>query len=208
MRWLAGASAAVLVLALVMAAVGCGDQGKASPAVIPSSTVSAASAATPMPGAGPLKPALVLRSPGFGDGDEIPREYTCHGRDISPPLNWTDPPAGTRAFAFVVEDLDSPGGRFVHWLLYSIPPETRQLAADMPATAELPNGALQGTNDFGKIGYGGPCPPPDTVHRYVFVLYALDRPVSLESGASGSEFRDAVEGYTLAECRLTGTYGW
>ena len=151
--------------------------------------------------------AFVLKSPAFAEGSPIPRRYTCEGEDLSPPLEWEDPPAGTRAFALAVEDPDAPRGVFVHWVLYNLPGDARSLPEGVPARERLESGALQGRNDFGRIGYGGPCPPRGHgTHRYFFTLYALDAPVDLPPGADLARLRRAMEGHILGQARVMGTY--
>lgn len=143
-------------------------------------------------------------SPAFDAGGSIPREHTCDGADRSPPLRWGDPPDGTRAFALVVDDPDAPRGTWVHWLGWDIPATARGLPEGVgPEAQEL----VQGTNDFKKIGYGGPCPPPGHgAHRYFFRLYALDRPLALPRGASRAELDRAMRGHVLAQAEWMGKY--
>src|SRR5438874_11965395 len=124
--------------------------------------------------------ALDLTSTAFQEGQSIPKEYTGDGRNVSPPLQWSDPPTGTRSLALVCEDPDAPRGTFTHWAIFNLPAESRELSAGVPAEPALPNGTAQATNDFGKVGYGGPSPPPGKPHRYVFKLYALDRPLDVQ----------------------------
>ena len=150
--------------------------------------------------------ALSVSSPAFQEGDRIPSKYTCQGQDVSPPLAWSEPPGGTQSFALIMDDPDAPGGVFTHWVLFNIPPDSRQLAEAMPTQAQLTSGALQGKNDFGRIGYGGPCPPPGRAHRYQFTLYALDQPLDLKAGASKKQVIDAMQGHILAQGQLAGTY--
>ena len=150
--------------------------------------------------------ALTVSSSAFQEGDKIPAKYTCERQDVSPPLAWSEPPAGTRSLALIVDDPDAPGGVFTHWLLFNIPPDSRELPEAVPTQAELASGALQGKTDFGRTGYGGPCPPPGRPHRYQFTLYALDQPLDLEGGASKKQLLSAMEGHILAQGQLTGTY--
>ena len=150
--------------------------------------------------------ALTVSSSAFKEGDRIPAKYTCQGQDVSPPLAWGEPPAGTQSVALIVDDPDAPGGVFTHWVLFNIPPDSRNLPEAVPTQAELASGALQGKTDFGRIGYGGPCPPPGRPHRYQFTLYALDQPLGLEGGASKKQLLSAMEGHILAQGQLTGTY--
>jgi len=142
---------------------------------------------------------LSITSSAFADGELIPRRYTCDGQDVSPPLAWSEPPAGTAAFAIVVTDPDARD--FVHWLAYDIDGGQRSLAEDASGTGGFP----EGRNDFGKSGWGGPCPPSGT-HRYVFELYALDRTIEIGGGAGMAELRRAIEGHVLDSARLTGRY--
>lgn len=149
---------------------------------------------------------LKLRASRFDHGSDIPRQFTCDGQDISPAVTWTAPPQGTGSLALVVEDPDAPAGTWVHWVLYDIPPGERGLPEGIPHDATLPSGARQGMNDFKKVGYGGPCPPPGPPHRYFFRLYALDSAVAVDSGATASELRHAMRGHVLAEAELMGRY--
>jgi len=150
--------------------------------------------------------ALTVLSSAFQEGDRIPTKYTCQGQDISPPLAWSQPPVGTQSLALIVDDPDAPGGVFTHWVLFNIPSESRELAEAVPTQAKVTGGALQGKNDFGRIGYGGPCPPPGSPHRYQFTLYALDQPLDLKAGVSKKQLLGAMEGHILAQGRLTGIY--
>ena len=147
---------------------------------------------------------MKLESPAFAAGGAIPRPYTCDGRDVSPPLSWTGLPADTSALALICDDPDAPGKTWVHWVLFNLPAVMRELPEGWPPKAEAPAG-LQGTNDFRKIGYGGPCPPSGT-HRYFFKLYALDSELALPSGATKAQVERAMEGHVLAEASLMGRY--
>jgi len=147
-----------------------------------------------------------LTSPSFQASGDIPARFTCSGEDLSPALAWTDPPAGTQSFALIADDPDAPGGVFTHWVLYDLPPGTRELREGIPRSGE-PEGGRQGHNDFDKIGYGGPCPPPGTPHRYSFRLYALDKKLNLRSGASKSDLERALKGHILGQAEWTGRFG-
>ena len=149
---------------------------------------------------------LLLSSTAFKGGDKIPVKYTCDGQDISPPLVWGEPPQRTRTFALILDDPDAPGGVFTHWLLFNLPVNLRQLGESIPAQERLQNGALQGKNDFDRIGYGGPCPPRGPAHRYRFTLYALDEMLGAKPGASKKQVLDAMKGRILAQGQLAGTY--
>jgi hypothetical protein len=149
---------------------------------------------------------IELTSTALQAGAPIPKQYTGDGADRSPPLRWSDPPAGTKSLALICDDPDAPRGTWVHWLLFNLPPETRQLQEGVPTTEALGNGATQGTNDFGKIGYGGPAPPKGKPHRYFFRLYALDGMVNLAAGATKAQLVDAMKGHVLGEGQFMGTY--
>jgi len=149
---------------------------------------------------------LSLSSPVFQEGEDIPIMYTCDGQDISPPLTWGEPPSETQSFALIMDDPDAPGGVFTHWLLFNLPADSRELPEAVPPHNELANGALQGKNGFGTIGYGGPCPPPGPAHHYRFTIYALDQTLDLMEGASRKQVIDAITGHILARGQLTGMY--
>ncbi len=139
-------------------------------------------------------------------GSQIPKNFTCDGAGISPQLAWTTPPAATASFALIVTDPDAPGRTFVHWVLYNLPAETQMLPEDLPQQGQLANGTLQGRNDFGKIGYGGPCPPGNSPHHYVFTLYALDAKLKLSAGATRAQVEAAMRGHILAHGELVALY--
>ena len=144
--------------------------------------------------------ALTLTSSAFADGGRIPQRHTCDGEDVSPPLRWSDPPAETRSLAIVVDDPDAPGDVWSHWVVWGIDPSVRELA-------EGHAGGIEGRNDFGAGGYGGPCPPRgDEPHRYSFRLYALREEPRLAAGASREELLAAIE-EPLAVAELIGRYG-
>jgi Raf kinase inhibitor-like YbhB/YbcL family protein len=148
-----------------------------------------------------------LTSPAFQNSQPIPKKYTADGQNASPSLKWTEPPAGTKSFAMICEDPDAPRGTFTHWLIFNLPVDARELAEGVPPEATGPDGSLQGTNDFGKPGYGGPSPPPGKPHRYIFKLLALDQPLNVRAGAKKDQLLTATKGHILAETQLTGTYG-
>jgi Raf kinase inhibitor-like YbhB/YbcL family protein len=145
---------------------------------------------------------LSLSSPVFQEGEDIPIMYTCDGEDISPPLMWGEPPSETQSFVLIMDDPDAPGGVFTHWLLFNLPADSRELPEAVPPDNELANGALQGQNDFGTNGYGGPCPPSGSAHHYRFTIYALDQPLDLMAGASRKQVIDAITGHILARGQL------
>jgi Raf kinase inhibitor-like YbhB/YbcL family protein len=152
--------------------------------------------------------ALRIASDAFEDGKPVPRKFTCDGADRSPPLHWEGVPEGTNALVLVMDDPDAPAGTWTHWLLYNMPPATRALGEGVPTSATLGDGSRQGTNDFGKLGYGGPCPPPGTTHRYRFKLYALSGPIELEPGAKRDAVLQAIGRQKIvAEGEVAGSYG-
>lgn len=146
-----------------------------------------------------------LESSAIAPNGTIPPEYTCDGENYSPDLRWDAPPAGTQSFTLVVDDPDAPGQAFAHWLVYNLSPDARQLPAKLAPQQSIPNGGVQGKNDFDKRGYSGPCPPKGT-HRYVFRLYALDTPLNLAPNASKRDFFNAINGHVLATGKLTGLF--
>jgi len=148
---------------------------------------------------------IEVTSPGFGEGEMIPVENTCDGQDTSPELRWAAIPDGTRSLALIADDPDAPSGTFVHWVLYHLPIDRHEVTENMPPDEILPNGARQGVNDFGQIGYGGPCPPSGT-HRYYFTLYALDAELDLAPGASKADVLKAMGNHILAKGQLMGRY--
>ena len=144
---------------------------------------------------------LTLSSPDFGEGGTIPRRYTCDGEDVSPPLSWAGVSDGAVSLALIVDDPDARG--FAHWVLFDLAPTA---TSDVPAGySASPDAPPQGTNDFGRPGYAGPCPPSGS-HRYVFTLYALDTLLSLPGAPRLSEVRQAMRGHVLAEARLTASF--
>jgi Raf kinase inhibitor-like YbhB/YbcL family protein len=154
-------------------------------------------------------PDLAFVGRGFSKG-VIPRKNSCDAGDTSPALSWKGSPANTRSFAVIATDIDSPlqsiKGPFVHWLLYGIPADKRDLPEGIPGQAQLPDGSRQGTNGFDKIGYGGPCPPGSSPHRYLFDLYALDAPLNLPGGAGEPQVAEAMKGHILAKGQLVARY--
>ncbi len=149
---------------------------------------------------------IQITSSAFREGETIPRRYTGDGEDLSPPLRWADPPSGTRSFALICDDPDAPRGVWVHWVLFNLAGETRELAEGFPATETLPGGVRQGRNDFGNLGYGGPAPPRGKPHRYLFKLHALDGPLDLPASATKNQLLAAMKGHVLAEGQLMGKY--
>ena len=148
---------------------------------------------------------LEITSSVFSEGEMIPTRYTCDGPDISPQLSWSGVPEDAQTLALICDDPDAPMGTWVHWVLFNIPASANGLPAEIPPEASLENGARHGTNDFRRLGYGGPCPPGGT-HRYFFKLYALNSALDLESGITKERLLEAMEGYILAEAQLMGKY--
>ena len=152
--------------------------------------------------------ALILASPAFHQGDAIPEKYTCLGDDSSPELKWSGSPTNAQSLALLVEDPDAPGGTWVHWLVYNLPPDASGLSESASSSAEpaasLPAGAVQGKTSFGRAGYGGPCPPSGQ-HHYYFHLYALDIPLEGQE-LDKAAFLKAIEGHILAQGELMGVY--
>lgn len=149
--------------------------------------------------------ALKLSSTAFPQEGAIPSKYTCDGPNISPPLIWAEVPEGTKTLALICDDPDAPGKTWVHWVLYGLPATSKGLAENVPPQPKLPDGSKQGTTDFKKIGYGGPCPPSGS-HRYYFKLYALDTNLPLEPGATKDQLLKAMGGHILAQGQLMGRY--
>ena len=149
---------------------------------------------------------ITLTSSSFQHGTPIPKRHTGDGVDVSPPLAWTGPPAGTKSLALICDDPDAPKQVWVHWVVYDLPPATVLLAEGVPAHRTLPDGSKQGTTDFGTVGYGGPAPPKGGPHRYFFKLYALDAELSLPPGATKADLLAAMRGHVLDEGELMGTY--
>ena len=150
---------------------------------------------------------MQMTSPAFADGEHIPVNHTADGTDKSPELRWGGIPPNTQSFALVCEDPDAPRGTWTHWVLFNIPADKTTYAEGVPTDKQLPDGARQGKNDFGKIGYGGPSPPKGKPHRYYFKLYALDTKLDLPAGATRQQVLDAIKGHVLAEGQLMGQYG-
>jgi Raf kinase inhibitor-like YbhB/YbcL family protein len=148
---------------------------------------------------------MEIKSAAFKEGGMIPKKYTCDGEDISPPLTWSNVPDGTKSFALISDDPDAPVGIWVHWVIYNIPGNATQLPEHVRTDKKLPDGSLQGINDFPNIGYGGPC-PPSGVHRYYFKLYALDTVLNIQAGITKEELLSDMEGHILARAQLMGKY--
>jgi len=149
--------------------------------------------------------AINVTSTAFKEGQPIPKQYTCDGINISPPLEWSGVPKNAKTIAIICDDPDAPAGTWVHWVLYNLPADKIGLIENTPATETLSGGGMQGTNDFKKIGYGGPCPPSGT-HRYFFKVYALESELSLKPGATKADVEKGMEGHIVSQGQLMGTY--
>ncbi len=180
-------AAAVLAVALPLVFAGCRSQPGPPPDV-------AAQTAE-----------LSLASTAFGAGAAIPAKYTCDGENVSPPLGWSGAPDGVRSFAIIMEDPDAPLGTFTHWVIFNLPAGSAGLPEGVTNADRLENGAVQGENSFGKLGYGGPCPPRGSEHHYVFKLYALDTSLTTNVGATAKQVYAAMSGHVLGYGELTGT---
>lgn len=148
---------------------------------------------------------MKITSAAFRDDGEIPRKYTCDGEDISPPIEWNDVPTEAKTVALICDDPDAPRKDFTHWVLFDRPAGARTLQEHVAPRQELPDGGRQGKNDFGKVGYGGPCPPSGS-HRYRFRLYALDAELGLPPSATRKDVETAMKGHVLETAELTGVY--
>jgi Raf kinase inhibitor-like YbhB/YbcL family protein len=148
---------------------------------------------------------MIIRSPAFAENSAIPQKYTCDGENVSPPIEWTDLPSDARTVALVCDDPDAPKRDFVHWVLFNVPPNEGRLPERLPTTPQLADGARQGKNDFGKVGYGGPCPPGGT-HHYRFTLYAVDTQLDLPPASSRDELLKSMREHVVGTAQLTGTY--
>ncbi len=148
---------------------------------------------------------ITVSSEAFKDGGAIPAEYTCDGENVSPQLSWKGIPENAKSIALIMDDPDAPMGTFVHWVLFNIPSNTEKLPKGLPGNPTLGDGSRQGTTDFGRTGYGGPCPPSGT-HRYYFKVYALDTLLDLQSNATKKQLENAMKGHVLAQGELMGRY--
>lgn len=154
---------------------------------------------------GSMQVELKVESPAFKNGGMIPTKYTCDGSDVSPPIAWSGGPDTTKSYAIIADDPDAPVGTWVHWVIYNIPSDVTELEENVPKVERLPNGALQGINDFRRYGYGGPCPPGGT-HRYYFKVYALDTVLSDGPGLTKKKLLKRMEGHIIGYGELMGRY--
>jgi hypothetical protein len=150
---------------------------------------------------------IVIRSSAFLEGGIIPKRYTCEGADWSPPLSLSRVPRGTKTLALIVFDPDAPGGTFTHWALYNLPGDVSTLPENLPRTPSIIDGGLQTLNDFGRVGYNGPCPPPGPPHHYHFQIYALATALRLASNADARALREAMRGHVLASGETVALFG-
>jgi len=213
----------LLSVSLTLTVGGCGQEAPrtavpetATPEPAPHTAVPDTATPEPTPVAPTLTPRaspgeeeqtmpFELASPAFAHETLIPIKYTCDGEDISPPLEWSEPPQGVQSFALICDDPDAPVGTWVHWVLYNLPADVRALPEALPPDPRLPDGSQHGENSWRRLGYGGPCPPGGT-HRYYFRLYALDTLLDLEAGVGKEQLLKAMEGHILAQTELMGRY--
>ncbi len=137
---------------------------------------------------------------------ELPARFSCDGAQVSPPLAWSGAPPHTATFALIVDDPDAPHGTFTHWVLFNLPSDVDHLDERISPAPQLDNGASQGRNDFGRLGYGPPCPPHGETHRYRFTLYALDAPLHMQAGATRQQALQAMQAHVLAQAQLVSMY--
>jgi Raf kinase inhibitor-like YbhB/YbcL family protein len=149
---------------------------------------------------------ISISTDAFGAGDRIPDEYTCTGKNVSPAFSWSGVPANTKSLALIMDDPDAPGGTFVHWVLFNIPPETKNLSKGIAGNKTLADGSRHGKTDFDRMGYGGPCPPPGKPHRYYFRIYALDTKLDLQPAVTKTQIEKAMSGHILAKGEIIGIY--
>ena len=149
---------------------------------------------------------FTIKTTAFPNAGTIPKRYTCDGPDLSPELSWAGAPPGTQSFALIADDPDAPVGTWTHWIIWDIPPG-KGLPEGVAKSETLKDGTRQGKNDFKRIGYGGPCPPPGKPHRYFFKLYALDTKLEVKAGASRKELESAMKAHVLSQAELMGRYG-
>ncbi len=158
---------------------------------------------TPLAGGEVMK--ITVTSPAFAPGAMIPKKYTADAENVSPPLIVSGVPERVKSLALICDDPDAPAGDWVHWVIYNIPPAVREIPEDIGPDRRVPGMGIQGRNDFGKIGYGGPMPPSGT-HRYFFKVYALDTVLSPEPALSKAALLQAMQGHVLAQGELMGRY--
>jgi hypothetical protein len=156
--------------------------------------------------AGAPRPVIKLTSAAFQEGGSIPKKYTCDDANASPPLAWDVVPPNAKTIALIADDPDAPRGTWVHWVLFNLPASARELRENVPTQDKISGGGAQGTNDFKRVGYGGPCPPPGGPHRYFFKLYALDTELPPDSSTTKDKLLTAMQGHIVAQGQLMGKY--
>ena len=199
---------AILLLALLAACSAPNASQPPAPLAEEDSSASASTlaAATVTSEPIPTTPTFEISSTGFAQGEVIPDRYACTGDNLSPELSWGEPPAGTESLALIFDDPDAPGGTWVHWVIFNMPVDQQTLPEGIATLAEHPDGSISGSNSWGELGYGGPCPPQGSTHQYIFALYALDAELNLEVGASKQEVLAAMDGHILAETEISGLF--
>ena len=179
-------------------------------AALPVAALAAFAAASKAPARKEPSKKMELKIPAFHNNGPIPKKHTCSGEDISPALAWSGVPKGAKALALIMDDPDAPVGTWVHWVLYDLPADLKGLAEGFPRTESFPDGARHGlcwgVEEFSRVGYHGPCPPPGKPHRYDFRLYALKEPLALPPKATKAELLKAMQGRILGEARLIGIF--
>jgi Raf kinase inhibitor-like YbhB/YbcL family protein len=148
---------------------------------------------------------FLLKSTSFENGGRIPRQFTCDGKDLSPALFWTGVPERAVTLALIVDDPDAPRGNWVHWVLFDMPASRRDLPEQVPPKDTIAGGGVHGLNDFGRLGWGGPC-PPSGMHQYVFTLHAVGTTLKLPARASREDVTRAMQGHIVGTARLIGKY--
>lgn len=147
---------------------------------------------------------IQVESNDFPNGGQIPKKFTCAGQDVSPPLSWSGVPSDAKSQVLLIIDPDAPSGPFAHWVLYNLPPNVTSLPEGLPTDEVLPNGAMQGVNDFGHVGFEGPCPPPGKLHHYRIQIFALSSKLDLGQKANAFKVVKAMKGIVIASGQLNG----
>lgn len=161
---------------------------------------------SPEPTQAPSQVPFIMNIAEFPQGEIIPAEFACTGENKSPAISWSTPPVGSKSLALLFDDPDAPGGSWVHWILFNIPVDESGLEAGILTEAIYANGMQSGANSWGEIDYSGPCPPEGSTHEYLFILYALDSLLEIDSGASKAKLLSAIEGHVLVESRYTALF--
>jgi Raf kinase inhibitor-like YbhB/YbcL family protein len=150
---------------------------------------------------------IKIKSNAFHEGSLIPSKYSCEGENISPQLHWNEVSKDVKSYAIILDDPDAPGGNFVHWVIFNIPENMRELHENVTPSRNIPDEVMLGTNSFGRIGYGGPCPPAGKPHHYYFRIYALDTILHhVESGSTKEQLIKAMDGHIIAKGELMGIF--